>query len=179
METEKKKNKKQEEETTTENVEVATSKQNEELDKLKEELAEEKAKSMRIQADMINFKKRKEDELASFYKYANADLIESLLPTIDNFERALNAKVSDEASDEVKKYQEGFKMIYTNLVKLLNDYDVKEIDSLGLEFDPNYHQAVLTEEDDTKPSNVIVEVLQKGYTYKDKVIRPAMVKVNK
>ena len=179
MEKEKKKNKIKEEETINENVEIVDSKQKEELDKLKEELAEEKARSMRIQADMINFKKRKEDELAAFYKYANADLIESLLPTIDNFERALNAKVSDEASDEVKKYQEGFKMIYTNLVKLLNDNDVKEIESLGLEFDPNYHQAVLTEEDDSKPSNVIVEVLQKGYTYKDKVIRPAMVKVNK
>ena len=179
MEKEKKKNKIKEEETINENVEIVDSKQKEELDKLKEELSEEKAKSMRIQADMINFKKRKEEEIASFYKYANADLIESLLPTIDNFERALNAKVSDEASDEVKKYQEGFKMIYTNLVKLLNDYDVKEIESLGLEFDPNYHQAVLTEEDDSKPSNVIVEVLQKGYTYKDKVIRPAMVKVNK
>ena len=179
MEKEKKKKNNKEEETVNENVEIVDSKQNEELDKLKKELADEKAKSMRIQADMINFKKRKEDELAAFYKYANADLIESLLPTIDNFERALNAKVSDEASDEVKKYQEGFKMIYTNLVKLLNDYDVKEIESLGLEFDPNYHQAVLTEEDESKPSNVIVEVLQKGYKYKDKVIRPAMVKVNK
>ena len=163
MEKEKKKKNNKEEETINENVEIVDSKQKEELDKLKEELAEEKAKSMRIQADMINFKKRKEEEIASFYKYANADLIESLLPTIDNFERALNAKVSDEASDEVKKYQEGFKMIYTNLVKLLNDYDVKEIESLGLEFDPNYHQAVLTEEDESKPSNVIVEVLQKGY----------------
>ena len=111
MEKEKKKKNNKEEETVNENVEIVDSKQSEELDKLKEELAEEKAKSMRIQADMINFKKRKEDELASFYKYANADLIESLLPTIDNFERALNAKVSDEASDEVKKYQEGLKMI--------------------------------------------------------------------
>ena len=179
MEKEKKKKNNKEEETINENVEIGDSKQNEEIDKLKEELAEEKAKSMRIQADMINFKKRKEDELASFYKYANADLIESLLPTIDNFERALNAKVSDEASDEVKKYQEGFKMIYTNLVKLLNDYDVKEIESLGLEFDPNYHQAVLTEHDKNKPENVVLEVLTKGYKYKDKVIRHAMVKVNK
>ena len=69
-------------------------------------------------------------------------------------------------------------MIYTSFVNILNDIDVKEIEADGLEFDPNFHQAVLTEKDANKPSNVILEVLQKGYTYKDKVIRPAMVKVN-
>ena len=89
-----------------------------------------------------------------------------------------HAEISDEASDEVKKYLEGFKMIYTNLIKLLTDLGVKEIEASGMEFNPNYHQAVLTEKDGNKPSNVILEVLQKGYIYKDKVIRPAMVKVN-
>lgn len=153
-------------------------KDNKELEKLQEQLAEEKAKSLRIQAEMMNFKKRKDDELASFYKYANQELIESLLPTIDNFERALMTEVSEEASDEVKKYQEGFKMIYTNLIKVLQDLGVKEIESDGVEFDPNYHQAVLIDKDESKPSNVILEVLQKGYIYKDKVIRPSMVKVN-
>ena len=149
-----------------------------EIEELKTKLSEEQAKSMRIQAEMMNFKRRKEDEIANIYKYSNEELIEDLLPTIDNFERALKAEVSDEASDEVKKYLEGFKMIYTNLIKLLTDLGVKEIEASGIEFDPNYHQAVLTEKDESKPSNVILEVLQKGYIYKDKVIRPAMVKVN-
>ncbi len=161
-----------------EKVKPKKHKENKEVETLKEQLAEEKAKSLRIQAEMINFKKRKDDELANFYKYANHELIENLLPTIDNFERALKTELSDEASDEVKKYQEGFKMIYSNLVKILLDLGVKEIEAEGVEFDPNYHQAVLIDKDETKPSNVILEVLQKGYIYKDKVIRPSMVKVN-
>lgn len=153
-------------------------KENKEIEMLKEKLAQEQAKSLRIQAEMMNYKKRRDDELAAFYKYANQELIESLLPTIDNFERALKTEISEEASDEVKKYQEGFKMIYSNLVKILLDLGVKEIEADGVEFDPTYHQAVLIDKDESKPTNVILEVLQKGYTYKDKVIRPSMVKVN-
>lgn len=148
------------------------------IEKLELALKEEQAKSMRIQAEMLNFKKRKEDEVASFYKYCNEDLIEELLPVIDNFERAIQMDASEDASDEVKRFLEGFKMIYGNLVSILNKEEVKEIEASGIEFNPNYHQAVLTEHDETKPSGVVLEVLQKGYTYKDKVIRPAMVKVN-
>ena len=148
------------------------------IEKLELALKEEQAKSMRIQAEMLNFKKRKEDEVASFYKYCNEDLIEELLPVIDNFERAIQMDTSEDTSDEVKRFLEGFKMIYSNLVSILNKEEVKEIEASGIEFDPNYHQAVLTEHDETKPSGVVLEVLQKGYTYKDKVIRPAMVKVN-
>ncbi len=148
------------------------------IEKLELALKEEQAKSMRIQAEMLNFKKRKEEEVASFYKYCNEDLIEELLPVIDNFERAIQMDASEDASDEVKRFLEGFKMIYGNLVSILNKEEVKEIEASGIEFDPNYHQAVLTEHDETKPSGVVLEVLQKGYTYKDKVIRPAMVKVN-
>ena len=148
------------------------------IEKLELALKEEQAKSMRIQAEMLNFKKRKEDEVASFYKYCNEDLIEELLPVIDNFERAIQMDTSEDVSDEVKRFLEGFKMIYGNLVSILNKEEVKEIEASGIEFDPNYHQAVLTEHDETKPSGVVLEVLQKGYTYKDKVIRPAMVKVS-
>ena len=148
------------------------------IEKLELALKEEQAKSMRIQAEMLNFKKHKEDEVASFYKYCNEDLIEELLPVIDNFERAIQMDTSEDVSDEVKRFLEGFKMIYGNLVSILNKEEVKEIEASGIEFDPNYHQAVLTEHDETKPSGVVLEVLQKGYTYKDKVIRPAMVKVH-
>ena len=145
--------------------------------KLELALNEEKMKSMRISAEMINFKKRKEDELANFLKYANENLISDLLPIVDNFERAIKMD-SEDPTDEISRFLEGFKMIYTNLISILNKCEVKEIDAEGCEFDPKYHQAVLTEKDDSKPAGVILEVLQKGYMYKDKVIRPAMVKVN-
>lgn len=144
---------------------------------LKEELQKEKEKNMRIQAEMINFKKRKEEETSNLLKYANEDLVSELLPVIDNFERAIKMD-NDDLSDDVSKFLEGFKMIYGNLINILNKLDVKEIEASGIEFDPKYHQAVLTEKDESKPSGVVLEVLQKGYMYKDKVIRPAMVKVN-
>ena len=144
---------------------------------LKEELQKEKEKNMRIQAEMINFKKRKEEETSNLLKYANEDLVSELLPVIDNFERAIKMD-NDDLSDEVSKFLEGFKMIYGNLINILNKLDVKEIEASGIEFDPKFHQAVLTEKDENKPSGVVLEVLQKGYMYKDKVIRPAMVKVN-
>ena len=144
---------------------------------LKEELQKEKEKNMRIQAEMINYKKRKEEETSNLLKYANEDLVSELLPVIDNFERAIKMD-NDDLSDEVSKFLEGFKMIYGNLINILNKLDVKEIEASGIEFDPNYHQAVLTEKDESKPSGVVLEVLQKGYMYKDKVITPAMVKVN-
>ena len=94
------------------------------IEKLELALKEEQAKSMRIQAEMLNFKKRKEDEVASFYKYCNEDLIEELLPVIDNFERAIQMDTSEDASDEVKRFLEGFKMIYGNLVSILNKEEV-------------------------------------------------------
>ena len=144
---------------------------------LENQLAEEKSKSLRIQAEMLNFKKRKDEELANFLKYANTDLISDILPIVDNFERAIKMDTED-LTDEISRFLEGFKMIYGNLINVLNKCEVKEIKAEGLEFDPNFHQAVLTEKDENKPSGVVLEVLQKGYIYKDKVIRPAMVKVN-
>ena len=90
----------------------------------------------------------------------------------------LRQNLDRDLSDEVSKFLSGFKMIYTNLVSILEDFEVKEIDCKGLEFDPNKMEAVLTDSDKNLPSNVVIEVLQKGYTYKDKVIRVAMVKVN-
>lgn len=146
-------------------------------EKLQNELLEEKNKSMRISAEMINYRKRKEEELSNYLKYANENLISDLLPIVDNFERAIKMDTQDQ-TDEVSRFLEGFKMIYTNLISILNKCEVKEINADGVEFNPLYHQAVLTEKDENKPAGVVLEVLQKGYMYKDKVIRPAMVKVN-
>lgn len=148
-----------------------------ELDKAKKELALTQEKALRANAEMMNFKRRKEEETSYMLKYASEEVIKSLLPVIDNFERGIKLDDND-LSDEVSKFLSGFKMIYSNFVGILNKFEVKEIEASGVEFDPNYHQAVLMEHDENKPSGVVLEVLQKGYMYKDKVIRPAMVKVN-
>ena len=144
---------------------------------LKEALALSNEKVMRTQAEMMNFKRRKEEETSNMLKYANEDVLKSLLPIVDNFERAIKLDDSD-LSDEVSKFLSGFKMIYTSVIEILNKFEVTEIIAEGVEFDPKIHQAVLMEHDEAKPSGVVLEVLQKGYMFKDKVIRPAMVKVN-
>lgn len=150
-----------------------THKDNKELDNIKNELALEKEKSMRIQAEMMNFRKRKEDEVANIRKYANEDILLQLVSVIDNFERALSMK-----NEENKEFLKGFQMIYTNIQNIITSSGVTEIDALNKEFDPNYHQAVLTEKRDNVESGMVIEVLQKGYMYKDKVLRPTMVKVS-
>ena len=132
---------------------------------------------LRNQAELQNYKRRKEEESEKVLKYKNEDLIKELLTVVDNFERAIQMDDND-LSDEVSKFLAGFKLIYTATVGILNKFEVKEIAAEGLEFDPEYHHAVLTEHDENKPAGVILEVLQKGYTYKDRVVRPAMVKVN-
>lgn len=148
-----------------------------EIEKLKQALNASNDKAIRAQAEMMNFKRRKEEETSSMLKYANEDVLKSLLPVVDNFERAIMLDDND-LSDEVSKFLSGFKMIYTNVLDIFNKFEVKEIEAEGIEFDPRVHQAVLMEHDDSKPHNVVLEVLQKGYIYKDRVIRPAMVKVN-
>ena len=159
-------------------------KQNDEVIEIKKEnetlkiqLDETNDRLKRVAAEFDNYKKRNETEKSNMLKYANEDLAKSLLPILDNFERAIKLDDND-LSDEVSKFLSGFKMIYGSFVNVLNNIEVKEIECDGLEFDPVYHQAVLTEKDETKPSGVILEVLQKGYMYKDRVLRTAMVKVN-
>ena len=132
---------------------------------------------LRNQAELQNYKRRKEEESEKVLKYKNEDLIKELLTVVDNFERAISMDDND-LSDEVSKFLAGFKLIYTTTVGILNKFEVKEIAAEGIEFDPSYHHAVLTDHDESKPAGVVLEVLQKGYMYKDRVIRPAMVKVN-
>ena len=148
-----------------------------EVEALNKEIFNLKEALLRNQADLQNFKRRKEEETERFNKYKNEELVKELLPIVDNFERAISMDDNDLA-DEVSKFLAGFKLIYTNTVNILNKYEVKEIKAEGVEFDPTYHHAVLTDHDDNKPAGVVLEVLQKGYMYKDRVIRPAMVKVN-
>ena len=151
--------------------------ENDEVEALNKEIFNLKEALLRNQADLQNFKRRKEEETERFNKYKNEELVKELLPIVDNFERAISMDDNDLA-DEVSKFLTGFKLIYTNTVNVLNKYEVKEIKAEGVEFDPTYHHAVLTDHDDNKPAGVVLEVLQKGYMYKDRVIRPDMVKVN-
>lgn len=132
---------------------------------------------LKNQAELQNYKRRKEEESEKTLKYKNEDLIKELLTVVDNFERAISMDDND-LSDEVSKFLAGFKLIYTTMIGILNKFEVKEIQAEGIEFDPEYHHAVLTDHDENKPAGVVLEVLQKGYIYKDRVIRPAMVKVN-
>lgn len=133
-------------------------------------------KLLREKAELINYRRRKDEEVSRMLKYCNEDLILELLPLIDNFESAI--KMDDtNLEDEVSKFLQGFKMIYANLLSTFEKFDIKPIDGVNKPFDPTYHQAVMTEKCD-KESGMVIDVLRKGYLLKDKVIRPAMVKVS-
>ena len=143
-----------------------------ENDELQNKVAGLKNAYAKAYADTENMKKRLNNDFEMRNKYRAQDFAKEILPVLDNCERALASDSTDE------NYRKAFEMVHKQLVKALEKEGVVEIDCLNKPFDPNFHQAVLTEKDANKPSNVILEVLQKGYTYKDKVIRPAMVKVN-
>lgn len=140
----------------------------------KESSAEEEAlnvKYMRLMADFQNFKRRTEKEKSDIYAFANEKIVSELLNVIDNFERAL---LHGAAGDS---FAEGMNMIFKQLQGVLEKAGVKEIEALGLDFDPNFHNAVMTEDSTEYESGKVTEVLQKGYTLNSKVIRPSMVKV--
>ena len=132
---------------------------------------------LRSQAELINYKRRKDEETNRIIKYAEEDILKGFLPILDNFERAISMD-DDNLEDEVSKFLEGFKLMYKQIKDLLEKFEVKEIDCLGKEFDPALEQAVVMDHDETKESGVVTVVLQKGYMYKDRVLRTAMVKVN-
>ena len=167
-----------EEEVKVEEKETKKEKKNKEkelIEALNLKVKELEDKNLRISAEMINSLRRKDEDTARVMKYANESLIMDLLTTIDNFERALAITSNNE---DIINYQKGMKMIYDSLINTLNKYEVSVIDAIDKEFDPTYHQAVMTEKIEGKDSGIVIEVLQKGYIYKDKVIRPAMVKVS-
>ena len=129
-------------------------------------------KYLRLMADFQNFKRRVEKEKSDIYAYANEKLVSQLLDVIDNFERAL---LHEEADDS---YVEGMKMIFKQLTGVLEKAGLEEINALGEDFDPNFHNAVMTEDNDDYDSGKVTEVMQKGYLLNKNVIRPSMVKVN-
>ena len=127
---------------------------------------------MRLMADFQNFKRRTEKEKSDIYAYANEQIALGLLEVIDNFERALDHESTDKA------YAEGMELILKQLIEVLKKSGIEEIKTLGEEFDPNFHNAVMMEDNPDFESGKVTEVLQKGYTLNSKVIRPSMVKVN-
>ena len=144
---------------------------------LKNKVNELEDKIIRTQAEMINFRKRKDEETARLLEYSNEAIAKDLLPILDNFERAISMD-DDNLDDEVSKFLEGFKIIHNGFKKVLTKYEIIEINPLNEEFDPNYHNAVMTDDKSDIADNIVTEVFQKGYMLKNRVIRPAMVKVN-
>ncbi len=150
---------------------------NKEVESLKEENKMLQDKILRISAEMQNMRRRLEEEIMRIRKYDGEDLAKKIINVTDNFERAIKLDDND-LTDELSKFLSGFKMIYTNLVNILNEYEIKEIECLNKEFDPSLMEAVLTSKEEGISKDIVLEVLQKGYMYKDKLLRPAMVKVS-
>ena len=144
--------------------------------KLEAELEEWKNSYTRKLAEFQNFTKRKENEVAEMRKYASEGIIVKLLDNIDNLERAVDASKESQNFDSLI---EGVNMILNNLKNLLTEEGVEEIDAAGKEYDPYEHKAMITENKEELDDNVVVQVFQKGYKMKGKVVRPAMVTVNK
>ena len=167
MEEEIKENKKEKKKKTKENVEVET---------LKEEVMNLQTKLMYSQAELINFKKRTDERIEDLLKYKNEDLLLDLTDMIENLNRAASVKVE---SEESKKIQTGITMVNNQFKEILKKYGVVEIEALGYPFDSNYMEAMMIDNDDTKPDEMVTAVLQTGYKYKDRVLKHAVVKVNK
>lgn len=143
-------------------------------DKKDVQIEELSDKYRRTMAEFDNFRKRTEKEKAAMYEIGAKDIIEKLLPVVDNFERGL-ATVSEE--EKSTPFADGMDKIYKQLLKMLEDTGVKEIEAEGKEFDPDLHNAVMHVDDDELGENVVAEVLQKGYMYRESVVRHSMVKV--
>lgn len=142
---------------------------------LKEKLKAAEEKYLVSVADLENYKKRMNEERIKDRKYAATNLIHDLLLPLDQLKKVVESEVEDES---LKNYLIGFKMINDQIYQVLENDGLKEIDALNKKFDPNYHYAVEKENNKEIENGIITEVINIGYKYKDRVLRPAMVKVN-
>lgn len=154
-------------------VETVEVKLQNEIDELKSEVDRLKNAYAKAYADTENVKKRLQNEADTNKKYRIQSFAKEILPAIDNLERAMAA--SDESESQLKK---GVEMIYNQLIKSLKDEGVEEIDCLNKKFDPNFEQSIMVEKKEGVEPGVVIEVLQKGYMLKDRVLRAAMVKIS-
>ena len=143
-------------------------------DKKDEQIEELKDKLTRQMAEFDNFRKRTEKEKSAMYEIGAKDIIEKILPIVDNFERGLGAVTEEQKEDS---FVSGMEMIYKQIMTTLDSVGVKAIEAVGNEFDPDFHNAVMHVEDEEVGENIVVEEFQKGYTYRDTVVRHSMVKV--
>ncbi len=143
-------------------------------DKKDEQIEELKDKLTRQMAEFDNFRKRTDKEKSAMYEIGAKDIIEKILPVVDNFERGLGAVTEEQKEDS---FVAGMEMIYKQIMTTLESVGVKAIEAVGNEFDPDFHNAVMHVEDEEVGENIVVEEFQKGYTYRDTVVRHSMVKV--
>ena len=143
-------------------------------DKTKEKIDELEDKVKRQLAEFENFRNRSEKEKTQMFDMGAKNVLEKILPVVDNFERGLATPIVDEAD---QPFADGMQMIYKQLMKQLEDLGVKPIEAIGKEFDPNFHNAVMQVENDELESGTVAQELQKGYMYKDSVVRHSMVSV--
>ena len=165
------------EQTATETVseeQIDDTKETEEIKKKNEEIESLNNRFLRLQADFLNFKARTEKDKLTSYSDAVSGVVCDLLPVIDNLERAIEADKS-----ETDNFKEGVVMVYNQLMGILNKKGLKEIEALNKPFDHNLHYGVGFEECEDIGDGIIIDVLQKGYTINDKMIRPAMVRICK
>ena len=144
--------------------------------KYEDALAEQKDKYIRLYAEFDNYRKRPEKEKSQNFDFGAREVIEKLLPVVDNFERALGTV---DPEDEDDAFTKGVRGIYKQLEKMFEDLDVKAIPAEGEKFDPNLHNAVMTDTESDAEEDTITQDLMKGYTYKGQVVRHSMVKVKK
>lgn len=141
----------------------------------KDDIIEElQDKNRRQMAEFDNFRKRTEKEKTAMYEIGAKDIIEKILPIVDNFERGFST-VSEEAKAD--PFVDGMDKVYKQLIKSLEDAGVKAIEAVGNEFNPDFHNAVMHVEDENFGENIVAEEFQKGYTYRESVVRHSMVKV--
>lgn len=156
-----------------------TNVENEEVDEvtqLKEELAKANDRYLRAVAELENFKRRINEERIKDRMYANQSLLEQFINVTDIFDKAVNIKTDD---SKLENFLIGFRMINDNIKTILEDEGIKKIQAIGMPFDAKYHMAVETGHDETKEDNIILEEIQTGYIYKERILRPSRVKVNK
>jgi molecular chaperone GrpE len=164
-----------EEDAAAQDTQADASAEASELEKARVQAEENYQRLLRVQADFDNFRRRARAEKEDFAKYASLKLIEQLLPIVDNFDRALASSKETKDFDALAK---GLDMTYRGMDQLLTAEGLKPIEAVGQPFNPEFHQAVMQVESDEHEEGIVVEELQKGYILKDKVIRPAMVKVS-
>ena len=143
-------------------------------DKKDEKIEELTDRLTRQMAEFDNFRKRTEKEKSQMYEIGAKDIIEKMLPVVDNFERGLDAVKEEDKEDP---FIQGMEIVYKQLMTVLGELGVKPIEAVGKEFDPNLHNAVMHVEDENFGENIIAEEFQKGYMYRDSVVRHSMVKV--